>query len=599
MRRVVGRILAWIGGIVVLVVALTVVVALVASSKKKVVPAQTLLEVDFERAIGEDMSDDPVAKLAERGSKLDLRDVLDALEAAENDPKVVGLVARVGAAPIGMAHIQELREAVERFRKKGKFALAFGETYGEFAAANGAYYLATAFDEIWLQPSGDVGWNGLLMESPFLRGALDKLGVKPRLDQRYEYKNAMNMFTEAKFTPAHREAIEKVASSMFGQIVRAVAASRKLSEPEVRALVDRGPFLGPEALKEKLVDRLGYHDEFYAHAKERAGNTAQLLYLSKYLERIERPNANKKGKVIALIYGRGGVQRGKSDSNPFSGSDSMGSDTVSAAFRKATRDSEVKAILFRVDSPGGSYVASDTIWREVVRARAAGKPVIVSMGNVAGSGGYFVAMAADKIVAEPATITGSIGVLGGKMVPTELLEGKLGITYDRVALGQNATMFSMNRDYSDAEWKRLQAWLDRVYQDFTTKVAEGRKLPPGKVLEVAKGRIWTGEDAKQLGLVDELGGFRTALELTKQAAGIPDSDPVQLRPYPLKKKLIQELLAELGGGDEDGDSSESQSKKTFGARILKSIQVLALFAEQLGIASEREELAMPVVPSPQ
>jgi protease-4 len=238
-------------------------------------------------------------------------------------------------------------------------------------------------------------------------------------------------------------------------------------------------------------------------------------------------------------------------------------------------DKDVKAILFRVDSPGGSYVASDTIWREVVRARQAGKPVIVSMGNLAGSGGYFVAMAADKIVAEPGTITASIGVLGGKMLTSGLWD-KVGLSWDEVHQGENATMFTGTHDYTPAEWGRFQAWLDRVYVDFTSKVADGRKLPKEKVLEIAKGRIWSGQDAKNLGLVDELGGYDTALKLAKKAAGVPESDDVKIVVYPRPKTLLQSMLDRRGPDNSD--------KEAIGQTLAKVLQVVQPVARQLNAA---------------
>ena len=247
----------------------------------------------------------------------------------------------------------------------------------------------------------------------------------------------------------------------------------------------------------------------------------------------------------------------------------MGSDTVAGAIRNAAENKDVKAILFRVDSPGGSYVASDTIWREVVRARKAGKPVIVSMGDLAGSGGYFVAMAADKIVAQPGTITASIGVLGGKLL-TSGFWNKIGLSWDEVHDGANATMWTGTQDYSPAEWKRFEDWLDRVYVDFTSKVADGRKLPKDKVLQIAKGRIWSGQDAKNLGLIDELGGFDTALKLAKKAAEIPESDEVKLVVFPHKRSLIESIMQREGP-----DNSEREGASAALARMLRTIQPVA------------------------
>jgi protease-4 len=265
----------------------------------------------------------------------------------------------------------------------------------------------------------------------------------------------------------------------------------------------------------------------------------------------------------------------------------MGSDTVAAAIRQAVEDKDVRAILFRIDSPGGSYVASDTIWREIVRAKKAGKPVIASMGSVAGSGGYFVAMAADKIVAQPATITGSIGVFGGKMV-TAGFWNKLGVTWDEVHTSKNADAWTGVKDLTPAQRARMEAWLDRVYADFTSKVSQGRNLPPDAVEKIAKGRIWTGEEGKRLGLVDELGGFPTALRLVRQAAKISDKAPVRLKVYPERKTLFK-LVSELkqtAGADENTDAL---------VRTLEDLQPVIKTIESLGFSSRSEVLRMPEI----
>ena len=328
------------------------------------------------------------------------------------------MIARIGAASMGMAQTQEIREAVLRFRAHKKFAVAYSETFGEFGPGNGAYYLATAFDHIYLQPSGDVGLTGIIMESPFIKGTLGKLGVTFHGDHRYEYKAALNFYTESKYTVAHKEEMTSIMDSWFNQMKDGICQARQIAPDKFQSIVDAGPYLGKEAVDAKLVDGVAYRDEVYGKVKTQAGSGAELLYLDKYLDRAGRPH--NRGKKIALVYGVGAVTRGKSDFDPVQSEQTMGSDTVASAIRAAANDDSVKAILFRVDSPGGSYVASDTIWREVVNARKAGKPVIVSMGNLAGSGGYFVAMAADKIVAQPGTITASIGVLGGKMLTSGL-----------------------------------------------------------------------------------------------------------------------------------------------------------------------------------
>ena len=564
-------------GSLVLLIAIGAAVIGMMSGGKGTVPAKVILEINFEQGLAETESDDPFASFGPL-KKPTLRAVLSAIERAGEDQRVVALIAKIGGGSIGLAQVQELRDAIAAFRAKGKTA---AETFGEVSPGNGGYYLATAFEQIYLQPSGDIGLTGLIAEASFVRGTFDKLGVVPRMDHRYEYKNAKNTFTETKFTDAHREATQKIIDSLFSQIVKGIAETRNIKEDELRALIDRGPFFGKEAIDAKLVDQLAYRDEAYSAVKEKAGKDAQLLYLGKYLERAGSPY--EKGETIALIYGVGGVQRGKSEFNPLSGSQTMGSDTVTAAFRAAIDDKKVKAILFRVDSPGGSYVASDAIWRETLRAKQAGKPVIVSMGNVAGSGGYFVAMAADKIIAQPGTITGSIGVVGGKWITSDFW-AKLGITFDSIQTSKNAAMWTGAKDYSKEEWARLQTWLDRVYEDFTGKVAEGRKLPKEKVLAVAKGRIWSGEDAKANGLIDEVGGYSTALKLAREAAKIPADAKIKLKVFPEPKSFVQALL------DKGQDSSEAKSAV---ATLLERLQPVARLAERMEHNLETQVLAMP------
>jgi protease-4 len=326
----------------------------------------------------------------------------------------------------------------------------------------------------------------------------------------------------------------------------------------------------------------------YDQAKKNAGEGTEFLYVTKYLEAAGRPHQS--GKTVALIYGVGSVQRGKSNFDALTGGGSMGSDTVTAAFRAAVDDKDVKAILFRVDSPGGSYVASDAIWREVVRARKAGKPVIVSMGDLAGSGGYFVAMDADKIVAQPGTITASIGVLGGKFLTSGLWK-KIGLSWDQVHEGANATMWTSTMDYSPAEWARFEAWLDRVYTDFTTKAADGRHLPKDKLLQIAKGRIWSGSDAKNLGLVDDLGGFDEAISLVKNAIGVAPSEDVKIEVFPRKKSLLQTLIA----GSPDNSEQEGASVQTR-VGVLDAVQPFLKQLRVLGIG-ENDVLRMRVVGS--
>src|SRR5829696_2154859 len=471
---------------------------------------RVLLELDLTEAPPETGPSDPLGMLRAR-RRPTLRAVVDALADAATDPRVVGLVARVGGR-LPLARAQELRDAVVAFRAGGKPAVAWAETFGEGGSGTAAYLLASGFGEVWLQPSGELGLTGVSAEATFLRGAFDKAGLEPQFAQRHEYKSAVDRLVRYGFTDAYREAATRLAESAYEQVVATVAEARGLSPERVRELVDAAPLSAAEARDAGLVDRVGYRDEVYAAVR----GDAQLLFLSRY--RRNNPVAarvrRRSRPVVGLVNVTGAIQQGRSRRGPLSPEAGAGSDTVTAALRAAGRDDHVKAVVLRVDSPGGSYVASDSIWREVGQLRRAGTPVVASMGDMAGSGGYFVAMAAETIVAQPGTLTGSIGVFSGKIVADRLLE-RLGIGTEAVVLGRNARMFSPRTGFDEDQWARLETWLDRVYADFVGKVAQSRAMTPEQVHELARGRVWTGADAHQRGLVDELGGLRRATELRR------------------------------------------------------------------------------------
>ncbi|HEX6755442.1 MAG TPA: signal peptide peptidase SppA [Mycobacteriales bacterium] len=488
---------------------------------------RVVLELDLTEAPGEAPPGDPVGYVAAR-RRPTLAGTVRALRDAAEDPDVAGLVARVGGR-LPLARAQELRDAVHRFAATGKPAVAWAETFGEGEPATVPYLLATGFSEIWLQPSGDLGLTGVAVEATFLRGALDKLGLQPQLAQRHEYKNAVDRLTRTGFTDAHREAAERLAVSALEQVVAAVAAARGLTPARVRELVDEAPLSAPQALAAGLIDRIGYRDEVYASLREQG----ELLYLSRYRRRsaplrLARQVRTRRRKAVAVVRVTGGISQGRSRRGPLSPSGGAGSDTVGAALRSAGRADGIGAVVLRVDSPGGSYVASDVIWREVRRLRETGTPVVASMGDVAASGGYFVAMAADAIVAQPGTITGSIGVFSGKLVTTGLLD-RIGVGTDAVVEGRHARMFSPLVGFDDEQWRRLEEWLDRVYDDFVGKVAEGRGLSRERAHELARGRVWTGADAHERGLVDELGGLDRAVELAAAKAAL---DEPEVRRWP-------------------------------------------------------------------
>lgn len=497
----------------------------------------SVLQMTVHGGIAEWTGDESLSDII--GSRpLVLRDYLEAIYRASTDERINGLLVTIDNPALGFARLQEIRDAVLQFRESGRWAAAYMETAGEFSPGNAAYYLATAFDSIWLAPPGDINLVGLRAEVPFVRGVLDKLKVVADMDHIGDYKSAMNFFTHREMTDAHREALEAVIASMYGQIRGGIAIGRDMSEEAVDALIDRGPFLGPQALEENLVDRLGYFDEMKDHLEEENGGRLPLLTVRRYLKGGRYYDS---GPRVALIHGIGSVLRGENAFNPLTGQRVMGSDTISKAIRDAREDPTIMAIVFRVDSPGGSYVASDIIWREVMLTRGV-KPIVVSMSNVAGSGGYFVAMAADRIYAQPGTITASIGVLAGKFVTTELWNA-LGVTSDSVQRGRHATFFSNQSVYSTEERAIFRGWLERIYNDFVGKVAEGRDKTFDEIHAIAQGRIWSGEDALRLGLIDGLGGLSAAVSAALELAGEGTADRAQLVEFPEPKNWLESFTS--------------------------------------------------------
>jgi protease IV len=483
---------------------------------------QTLLELDLTEPLVAPELDDPFARLRARGRRL-LRPTLRALHEAAEDRLVVGLIAKVG----GMwpwATMQELRRGVQAFAASGKPTLAWAESFGEIGARDlAAYVLATSFGELWLQPGGGVGLLGVGIETPFVRGTLDRLGIEPQFEQRYEYKNAANVLVHKEFTSAHREALERLAESVFSDAVETIADARGLTHDQVRELIDTGPRTAPEAQAAGLVDRLGYRDQAYEAMRARTGSEAELLFADRWRPRRKIAPPPHRRDHVALVEVRGGISSGRTRRSPMGRQ--AGSDTVSAQLRAAYDNDRARAVVLRVESPGGSALASEVIWREVWRLQESGKPVVVSMGDVAASGGYYIASPAEVIVALPATLTGSIGAVGGKLVVDGLLE-RLGVTTGSVQRGARALMYSPRRGFSEDERARFAATMDAIYDDFVGKVAAGRKRPVAEIEAVARGRVWTGRDALEAGLVDELGALRDAVRIARQRADLPEDAPV-------------------------------------------------------------------------
>jgi protease-4 len=539
-----------------------------------------ILELDLTDPIVEGPPQDPLAALLTI-RRTRLPDLLEGLKRAAADERVRALVVRVGGSRIGLAKIQELRGAVSDFRRSGKLAVAWSESFGDFVRGNLPYYLATSFDRIYLQPSGTLGLTGVAVEQVFLHDALERLGIDFQSAKRYEYKSAADQLTETGFTGPAREAATRLADSVTEQLAGAIASGRGLTVEQAGALLRRGPFLASQALAEGLVDGLSYRDEVYTQVRKEVGGDATLLYLQRYqrthsltdLPRrvgtgVQGLRPGQQERFVAIIYAEGAIRHGRSGRGP--GGGGMGSDTVTAALRAAAADEATRAVVLRVNSPGGSVTASDAIWREVVRLRAAGKPVVVSMGDVAASGGYFIAAPADVIVAQPGTITGSIGVIMGKPVLRDLF-GRAGVSTDTVAGGENATMFSSSRPFSAAEWSRIDEWLDAIYADFTGKVASGRRMSPDRVHELARGRVWTGADAVANGLADETGGMSEAIAIARRRAGLTDDAPVRVFPR-------------LGPLDQLRPAESSEVRPAAFARLGADGLLGALFADGWGPA---------------
>ncbi|AKN18128.1 protease IV, signal peptide peptidase [Mycobacterium haemophilum DSM 44634] len=518
------------------------------------IPSGCVLEVNLRSMPPETTSFDPFAIIAGGGRPMALREAVAAIHRAADDPRVAGLIARVqlGASP--PAAVQELRAAVVAFSAV-KPSLAWAETY----PGTLSYYLASAFGEVWMQPSGSVGLIGFASNATFLRDALAKAGIEAQFVARGEYKSAANLFTEGGFTDAHREAVSRMLESLQGQVWQGIAESREIDPAALNPLADRAPLLRDDAVASGLVDRIGFRDEAYARIAELVGAKGMTpgssepptspdadedgpprLYLSRYASaarsRLVPPMPSIPGRrskpTVAVVTLEGPIVNGRGGPQflPF-GTSTGGGDTIAAALREVAADESVSAIVLRVNSPGGSVTASETIWREVKRARDRGKPVVVSMGAVAASGGYYVSAGADAIVANPGTITGSIGVITGKLVIRDL-KGRLGVGSDTVRTNANADAWSSDAPFTPEQHTHREAEADLFYADFLQRVAEGRGMTTDAVDDVARGRIWTGADALERGLVDELGGLATAVRRAKVLAGLDADADVRIVSYP-------------------------------------------------------------------
>jgi protease IV len=480
-----------------------------------------------------------------------LHDYLDAIDSAARDPRVTGIVVRIAPLETGWAKLEEIHSRLLAFQKSGKPSICY---LGYDGVGNPEYYLATGCSQIWLVPTAPVAIHGMMAETLFLRGTLDKLKIVPEYYHIAEYKTAGNTFTEKSFTPAHKEEVESLLHSVYTQFLNESAKARHIDPAKFENLVKQGPLLTQDAVREGIVDRLGYWDQVQDYFKQRrhGWNPISLGRYRMFLSTFG-------GENVAVVHATGLIVSGDSQDSPTGGA-IMGGDSVADDIRTARSDPSVKAIILRVDSGGGSVVGSEVIRREVELANAA-KPVVVSMSDVAASGGYWIATPARKIVADPNTITGSIGVLIGKFNIAGLYE-MLGIHADYVTTSDNATMFSEVQNFTPAQRDWVQKSLQDTYAQFTQGVARGRHMSVDAVDKIAKGRVWSGAQAKDLGLVDELGGIDRAIEVAKQLAHIPASENVHIIRFPREKTFLEMLF------ERERSMSESMSVEAALKRIL-------------------------------
>jgi protease IV len=493
--------------------------------------------------VQEVVPDDVVEQLINRDAAT-LRGFVESLRKAKRDPRISNVLLL--PSPLDSpfwGKVQELRTAIIDFRKSGKKVIAFLEYGGDRE-----YYLASAADRVFLLPTSPLDLTGVASYEVFLRGTLDKLGAYPDFIHLGDYKTAVNQLTEKGFTPAHREMSESLNRDMYEQLVRGIAESRKKSEAEVRALIEQGPFSPEAALRLGLVDDLAYDDQLDDRLRELhfASGDMRRIEGSDY-QRITPQSVGITPKSrIAVLYAVGTITSGKSGYAPGTGQ-TVGSETLVDQIRRVRDDASIKAIVLRVDSPGGSSVASDVIWRElmITRDQKPSRPLVASMADLAASGGYYISMPANVIVAQPATLTGSIGVFMGKIVVGGPA-GKVGVTTETVKSGANADIYSPFAPFTADQRARLGGYMQGFYTNFVEKAAASRHTSPERIHAVAQGRVWTGQQAQRQGLVDALGGLDAAVVVAKQRANIPADEDVELVAYPPRRSFYEALAEQVG-----------------------------------------------------
>lgn len=572
------KIILIISGIVValLLVALIGLALLVAAFRRSApdIRDNSVLALRVAGTLPDYLPEDPFRKLL-GGPTNSLSDFVLQLKKAKVDKRLSAVLLEIDMSGVGWAKAEEIRDAISDFRSSGKPVYAYME-YG----MNKEYYIATACDRIYLAPPGELFINGLAADVMFFRGTLDKLGVYPDIYQIGKYKSAGDMFTRKEMSDAHREYVNSLLDDLFQRYTESIAKARGKSATDVRAIIDNAPYTAKNAKEVGLIDGVGYRDELEKEIKTKLGykdaDKLRLVTGSSYREVDPQSLGLNKGERIAVIYASGDIGSGKSENSP-SGDQSIGSDTLAKALNDARDDKSLKAIVLRVDSPGGSGLASDIIWHAVAAAKEK-KPVVVSMSDVAASGGYYISASASKIIAQPSTITGSIGVVAGKPVIKGFYDW-IGVTNEYVLRGKNAGMFRETEKFSDDERKKFIEWINTTYyDDFVPKVAQGRNKNAEYIDSVGQGRVWTGAQAKDRGLVDEFGGLDRAIEVAKQLANIPADKGVQRVVLPYPRTLFQQLI---GGSSDDDESTETRERAALLANMpedaRRAFRYLALF----------------------
>ena len=536
-------------------------VAIIVSAFRKgepVIRDNSVLALRVAGSLPDFTPDDPFKKYF-GGPDQSLTGLVMQFKKAKVDKRIKVILLDVNMSGVGWGKAEELRDAITDFRSSGKPVYA----YMEFGL-NKEYYIATACDKIVVPPPGELFINGLAADVMFFRGSLDKLGIYPDIYQIGKYKSAGDMFTQKQMTDAHREYINSLLDDLYNRYVNAIAQARHKTPEEVRTLIDNAPYNAAKAKEAGLIDESTYHDDLEKQLKKSLGykdsDPFTLVKGSDYRDISPESLGLNKGERVAVIYATGDIGSGSSENSP-SGEQSIGSDTVAKALNDAAADKSIKAIILRVDSPGGSGLASDIIWHAVEAANQK-KPVVVSMSDVAASGGYYISASASKIVAQPSTITGSIGVVAGKPVLRGFYDW-LGISNEYVLRGKTAGMFRETEKFSDEERAKFEDWIKTTYyQDFVPKVAKGRHKDAQSVDAVGQGRVWTGAQAKERGLVDEFGGLDRAIELAKQLAKIPADKGVERVILPYPQTFIQQLLS---GGADNTSTQVQQQRAVFAA----------------------------------